>query len=117
MKVKFLIILLLLVLSFKNSFGLKFLNGFEDIPVFKEMEYVEDSLILFDKVEGRYVSSKISGDYDINEVQDYYKKILPNLGWQKFESNIYKRGKEILEIIFVKENQELSVIFSIYPGK
>ena len=46
-----------------------------------------------------------------------YKKILPNLGWQKFESNLYKRGKEILELIFVKENQELSVIFSIYPGK
>jgi len=116
-KRKILTVLLLLFFPFKDLSAMKFLNQFDDIPVFKEMEYVEDSLILFDKIDGRYVSSKISGSYKIKEVQDYYKKVLPNLGWNKVESNIYKRGKEILELVYIMENKKLSVIFRLYPAK
>ena len=47
------------------------------------MEYVEDSLILFDKIDGRYVSVEINGDYEEEEVIEFYKMILPNLGWSE----------------------------------
>ena len=40
-----------------------FIEGLGDIPIYKEMDYVEDSLILFDKVDGRYVSTKTKGKY------------------------------------------------------
>ena len=66
-----------------TSYSLKFINGLEDIPLYKKMEYVEDSLILFDKIDGRYVSVEINGDYEEEEVIEFYKMILPNLGWSE----------------------------------
>ena len=59
-----------------NSYALKFINGLEDIPLYKKMEYVKDSLILFDKIDGRYVSVEINGDYEEEEVIEFYKMIL-----------------------------------------
>ena len=117
MKKKILSCLFLFILLSKDLCALKFLNGFEGIPIFKDMEYVEDSLILFDKVEGRYISSKISGKHPINEVEEFYKKILPDLGWNCHKSNIYRRGNEVLELVFSIENNLVNVVFSIYPLK
>ena len=59
-----------------------FIEGLGDIPIYKEMDYVEDSLILFDKVDGRYVSTKTKGKYSKKEVKEFYFKTLPNLGWK-----------------------------------
>ena len=104
MKKKILLCLFLFILLAKDLCAHKFLNGFEGIPIFKDMEYVEDSLILFDKVEGRYISSKISGKHPIKEVEEFYKKVLPNLGWNFHKSNIYRRGNQVLELVFSIEN-------------
>ena len=79
------------------------------------MEYVEDSLILFDKIDGRYVSVEIYGDYEEYEVIDYYKRILPNLGWKEKKYLIYNRNNETLEIKSKKEKKGLSVKFNIFP--
>lgn len=92
-------------------------NGMEDIPLYKDMNYVEDSLVLFDKVEGRYVSSEIIGNYHRDEVVEFYNKTLPNLGWKKISREIFKRSDEILEIKFSEINNKTLVFFSIYPGK
>ena len=97
MKKKILSCLFLFILLSKDLCALKFLNGFEGIPIFKDMEYVEDSLI--------------------NEVEEFYKKILPNLGWNFHKSNIYRRGNEVLELVFSIENNLVNVVFSIYPLK
>ena len=102
---------------FKDSLSVKFINGMEDIPIFKEMKYVEDSLILFDKVEGRYVSSEIYGNYKKSEIIDFYQQILPNLGWKKSKALTFSRGNEILEINLHQSENYVSVIFSIYPVK
>ena len=68
-----------------------FIKGLEDIPIYSEMNYVEDSLILFDKINGRYVSTKTKGKYPQKEVQEFYKKILPNLGWKIKKKNLSPR--------------------------
>ncbi len=94
-----------------------FLNGIEDIPLFKEMRNIDNSLILFDKIDGRYVSTEIRGDYESKEVLNFYDKILPNLGWEKIDSLKYQRSSEILEIIPQKLDNEQSFIFSIFPEK
>ena len=98
-----------------DSSGLKFINGLEDIPLYKKMEYVEDSLILFDKIDGRYVSVEINGDYEEEEVIEFYKMILPNLGWRETKPLIFKRNNETLEIICKREKEKIYVKFNIFP--
>ena len=114
-KIKISIIFFLFFFVPYNSYALKFINGLEDIPLYKKMEYVEDSLILFDKIDGRYVSVEINGDYEEKEVIDFYKMILPNLGWKEKKSLIYNRNNETLEIICKKEKEKLHVKFNIFP--
>ena len=115
-KIKFSVIsFLLFFLFFYSSKALKFINGLEDIPIYKKMEYVEDSLILFDKIDGRYVSVEITGDYDEEKVLKFYKKILPNLGWKEKKPLIFKRNNETLEIISKKEEGQVYIKFNIFP--
>ena len=111
------IFILLLIFLSKESPSSDFIYGMDDIPIFKKMEYVEDSFVLFDKVDGRYVSSELSGDYNQGEVVEFYDKILPNLGWDKVEHLKFKRGREVLEIETKMIKNKISVILSIYPGK
>jgi len=117
-KIKFTVIsFLLFFLFFYSSKALKFINGLEDIPIYKKMEYVEDSLILFDKIDGRYVSVEITGDYDEEKVLKFYKKILPNLGWKEKKPLIFKRNNETLEIISKKEIDNVYIKFNIFPSE
>ena len=115
---KFIICYFFIILfSYKETISSRFINGMEDIPIFKEMQYVEDSLVLFDKVDGRYVSSEINGRYEKSEITEFYNKILPNLGWENSGFLKFKRGNEILEIGLSESEDIITVIFSIYPLK
>jgi len=115
-KIKLSIISFLLFFLFSFTCqALKFISGLEDIPVYKKMEYVEDSLILFDKIDGRYVSVEITGDYEEDKVLKFYKKILPNLGWKEKKPLIFNRNNETLEIISKKEKGQVFVKFNIFP--
>ena len=97
------------------SYALKFINGLEDIPLYKKMEHVEDSLILFDKIDGRYVSVEINGDYEEEEVIEFYQMILPNLGWIEKKSLTFIRNNETLEMISKREKGKIYVKFNIFP--
>ena len=114
-KIKISIIFLLFFLVSHTSYSLKFINGLEDIPLYKKMEFVEESLILFDKIDGRYVSVEINGDYEEEEVIEFYKMILPNLGWNEKKSLIFNRNNETLEIICKKKKGKIYVKFNIFP--
>ena len=116
-RIKISIIFLLCFVVPFGSFALKFINGLEDIPLYKKMEYVEDSLILFDKIDGRYVSVEINGNYKEEEVIEFYKMILPNLGWREAKPLIFKRNNETLEIICKREKEKISVKFNIFPSE
>ena len=37
----------------------EFVYGLGDVPIFKDMRSIEDSYIIFDKVDGRYLYSKL----------------------------------------------------------
>ena len=93
----------------------QFVSGLGDIPIFKDMRSIEDTYILFDKVEGRYLYSEIKGEYEVLEIQKYYKKVLPNLGWKSLKKNSFARGSETLEIQYLIENGETKVVFTISP--
>ena len=79
------------------------------------MRYVEKSNVLFDKIDGRFVSSEMVGNYEIKEIKIFYNSVLPNLGWKKVKENIFERGTEFLEIKLKSRGPPSVVQFSIYP--
>ena len=115
-EMKNIIFLTLIIISFK-ALSETFLKGIEDIPSYKNMVYVEESLVMFDKINGRFVSTEIIGKYDYSEVSDFYKKILPNLGWKLIAKNLYKRAEESLELEYKIDGKQLRVLFNISPNK
>lgn len=79
------------------------------------MRYVENSNVLFDKIDGRFVSSEMVGKYEIKEIKIFYNSVLPNLGWKKVKENVFERGTEFLEIKLESTGSLSSAQFSIYP--
>lgn len=108
---------IILIIFFSSPYASSFLVGLDDIPIYKEMEYVEDSLIMFDKIDGRFVSTEVSGNYKKKDVEKFYSKALPNLGWKKIDKGQYERGNEQLELDYRKNDAVLSIIFSVSPKK
>ena len=49
------------------------------------------------------------------EVIEFYKMILPNLGWREKTSLIFHRNNETLEIICKREKEKIYVKFNIFP--
>ena len=45
---------------------------------------LKNSNVLFDKIDGRFVSSEMIGKYEIKEIQIFYNSVLPNLGWKSW---------------------------------
>ena len=115
MRVFFQIIFFLLLGSYKAHSEEKFVNGLEDVPLYENMVNNIDSLVLFDSSEGRVVSTEVFGNVKIKDVQDFYKSILPNLGWVKNESNYFSRGNETLEIRFSTKDNITIVEFNLTP--
>ena len=113
---KKIIFLTLILISFKSSSEM-FLKGIDDIPTYKNMVHVEDSLVMFDKVNGRFVSTEMIGQYNYSDVSEFYNKILPNLGWKLVKKNRYIRAEESLELEYKYNGKDLRVVFNISPKK
>ena len=79
------------------------------------MKNVEDSFVLFDKIDGRYLYSETEGYYNKKEISKFYKNVLPNLGWIFVKENKFERADEILEIKFEEVDKLTKVLFSISP--
>ena len=114
---KLIFIIIFVVWFFSETRADGFVEGLGDIPNFKNMQQVEDSFILFDKVEGRYLYSEVEGDYDEKEINNFYKDVLPNLGWKILDNNQFERGNEILEIKYQRLDNSTKILFSIAPKK
>ena len=114
-KMKFLLVFKFLVISSLFAVAEDFVYGLDDIPVFKEMRYIENSNVLFDKIDGRFVSSEMIGNYSIEDIEEFYISVLPNLGWEEVNVNLFQRGDEYLEIKLESIKSASKIKFSIYP--
>ena len=114
-KMKFLLVFKFLVISSFFAVAEDFVYGLDDIPVFKEMRYIENSNVLFDKIDGRFVSSEMIGNYSIEDIEEFYISVLPNLGWEEVNVNLFQRGDEYLEIKLESIKSASKIKFSIYP--
>lgn len=95
--------------------GDSFLAGFGDLPLMKGLAAAPDSETVFDTPAGRIVEGYAVGPVLRKPVETFYKKTLPQLGWQPVKPNVYRREKETLTIEFKKRGNTLTVRFMLAP--
>jgi hypothetical protein len=83
-----------------------------DLPLMPGLTEKDDSLVLFDKAEGRIAEITMTGPHAQIAVLDYYGRTLPALGWHAENPQIWRRAGEQLTLRF---NADKSVTFHIEP--
>ena len=115
MKNKFLLLIIIFNSNLAICNEISFINGINDIPIFKNMKNMEDSLVVFDTNKGRFITSEIFGENNQKKIESYYEKILPNLGWKKIKTSKYQRDEEILDLEYKNIEEKVHIIFKISP--
>ena len=94
-----------------------FLAGFDDLPVMPGLSAVKEAGIVFDTPAGRIVEGYAAGAVGRKNVQRFYEKTLPQLGWAKTGQNEYRREGEKLTMDFKGKDGALTVRFTLSPRK
>lgn len=79
----------------------RFFSALPDVPLAPSFIELTDSIVVFDKVEGRLIDSSASSaslDSCVN-AERFYHKALPALGWIKVTEG-YLRDAEILTLTY-----------------
>lgn len=85
---------------------LSFLAGIEDVPLMPGFKELADSLVVFDKPDGRIVLSEAEGKAVWAGVRGFYLDILPQLGW-KLEAEVAAGATPSLT--FTREGDRLKI--------
>lgn len=97
-----------------------FVAGIEDLPLMLGLEAVPDAGVVFDKPSGRIVESYAEGPTTRAQVEAFYRRTLPQLGWQAVERGgdagpSFLREGERLAISFLGQDGDLVVRFTLQP--
>ena len=83
-----------------------FVKGSEDIPLLNNLEQIESDNVSFDSEAGSIASVDYSSSIDLEAVQEFYLKTLPQMGWKlthnDLRSSRFTRDGEKLEIEFIE---------------
>lgn len=93
-----------------------FFDLLDDVPVMPGLEPVADAGIEFDTPAGRIVEAYAIGAMNRRAVRDFYRRTLPQLGWQRGAGDAFVREDESLSIDFFGPNGELTVRFTVAPA-
>ncbi len=106
-----------LVLSVSSAYGESYSEEIDDLPIMAGYEILDQETVYFDKPDGRIIvlmafhpQGKLSED-----VQGFYKKSLPQLGWQLQKSGYFQRGKELLKIEPLVKEDGHYIRFTLMP--
>jgi hypothetical protein len=94
-----------------------FLAGFGDLPVMPGLRVVEDAGTVFDTPAGRIVEGYAAGAVARKSVRDFYRRTLPQLGWNQSGDEEYRREAEKLTIHFDGDDGALTVRFTLSPER
>ncbi len=93
----------------------RFFAGIKDLPVMPGLEQMRDAGVSFDKPEGRIVEVAASGKVSRRDVVEFYRAVLPQLGWRAAGKGRYRREGEHLNLSFSVSGRALTVRFSLRP--
>ena len=101
----------------------EFVKGSEDIPLVSNLELIDSGNINFDSQTGSFITVDYQSPIDLEVVQGFYIKTLPQMGWDLVKNDhvhsIFLRDNERLEIelFFSQEEEEKDLIrFSLSSG-
>jgi hypothetical protein len=91
-----------------------FLAGTEDIPLMPGLRNEPNTLVVFDKPQGRIVEAEARGKVTRAAVEAFYTASLPELGWTPGADG-WRRDGEELRFEFKGRDGDLRVGFSLSP--
>ncbi|MBV9522142.1 MAG: hypothetical protein JO010_05085 [Alphaproteobacteria bacterium] len=92
-----------------------FVAGTEDVPLMSGLRNIADSLVVFDKPEGRIVEVEARGRVTRAAVERFYAATLPQLGWTADGPRAWHREEEGLRLDFKGRDGDLRVDFTLSP--
>jgi len=95
-----------------------FLSAIEDLPLMPGLTEDVDGALQFDTANGRIAEITASGVASPSAVTDFYRRTLPQLGWQQVAPASYQREGEVLAIDVVElgaNRIEVEVHFRVSP--
>ncbi len=116
----FIIVFLFITGVINSSFAgqkLEFFHSISDLPLMYGFKENENTAIIFEKLDGRIIETSAVGSVSQAKLEKFYVEILPELGWQEVEKNLYKREGELLNIKFSSNSKVTTIYVTITPDK
>ncbi|MDZ7712173.1 MAG: hypothetical protein U5L06_03200 [Rhodovibrio sp.] len=86
-----------------------------DLPLMDGLEEVSEAGMAFDKPSGRIVEAYAHGAVETAAVRRFYRRTLPQLGWQRLGPDRFAREDEELEIDYLGADGDLTVRYTLQP--
>ena len=115
--IKIFVFVIICLFYYNTAYTQGFLDCIEDIPLMNELVEKKDSCFYFDSNEGRVANVEVEGNLDKNDILDFYRNILPQLGWKINDDRSYenilkfRRENELVNIMIHENNQKILVTF------
>lgn len=94
-----------------------FLQNLNDVPLMPGLYERLDAGVVFDEPEGRIVEAEATAEgVQTPEIQQFYRKSLPQMGWQYRDPGRFSKNGESLKIAIEEGMQGPVVRFSVQPG-
>lgn len=77
-----------------------FVAGIDDLPLMPGLTAMPEGSVAFDSPAGRIVEAYAAGTTTRAAVSDFYRRTLPQLGWQPAGDNAFRREGERLRLDF-----------------
>ena len=78
----------------------RFISVLDDLPLMQGLVEDADSATVFDTARGRIVEVFASGALKEGRVLAFYDETLPQLGWRRVASGLFRREGEVLSLEF-----------------
>jgi hypothetical protein len=92
-----------------------FVAGIRDLPLMDGLARVNDAGVQFDKPAGRIVEAFAEGRVPAPRVRRFYRRTLPQLGWERVDRDTYAREGEVLELDYFAGDGPLTVRYTLRP--
>ena len=93
---RLLIALLCLLTAPAFAGGTQYFSALPDLPLAPNLAEEADSAVRFDQPEGRIIILQATGKAQAPEINGFYYKTLPALGWKQADANRFTREHESL---------------------
>jgi len=110
------------MVRYENGLNLTidYFNDLQDIPVAPGLQEVEDAALVYDKPDGRIIEQEARGKARLEDILDFYKETLPQLGWVQvkggeFGYQYYYRNDEELKLRLKGDQNEAMLRLTLTP--